>query len=93
LQGVTESIEDHRRSETRGLKPLDSVDQAQVQDQKRLTIRNEDQQAQEKKATEKKIESKKEIERKAQERDKSQERKQERAVTRTRTQKEVGLER
>ncbi|WP_409409291.1 LPD7 domain-containing protein [Acidithiobacillus ferriphilus] len=92
VQGVTESIE-QRRSETRGLKPLYPGDQAQVQDQKRLNIRNEDQQAQEKKATEKKIESKKEIERKAQERDKSQERKQERAVTRTRTQKEVGLER
>lgn len=89
LQGVTESIEDHRRSESPELKPLDSVDQAQVQDQKRLTIRNEDQQAQEEKATEKKIESKKEIERKAQERDKSQER----AMIRTRVQKEVGLER
>ncbi|MHB1580331.1 MAG: hypothetical protein ACYCUJ_02975, partial [Acidithiobacillus sp.] len=56
-------------------------------------IRNEDQQAQEKKATEKKVESKKEIERKAQKRDKSQERKQERVVTRARAQKEVGLER
>ena len=89
LQGVTESIEDHRRSESPELKPLDSGDQAQVQDQKRLTIRNQDQQAQEKKATEKKIESKKEIERKAQERDKSQER----AMIRTRVQKEVGLER
>jgi hypothetical protein len=91
VQGVTESIE-QRRSETRGLKPLDPNDQAQAQDQKRLNIRNEDQQAQEKKATEKKVESKKEIERKAQERDNSQERKQ-RAVTRTRTQNEVGLER
>ncbi|BBF63829.1 hypothetical protein AFERRID_00470 [Acidithiobacillus ferridurans] len=91
VQGVTESIE-QRRSETRGMKPLDPGDQAQAQDQKRLNIRNEDQQAQEKKATEKKVESKKEIERKAQERDNSQERKQ-RAVTRTRTQKEVGLER
>lgn len=59
-------------------------DQAQVQDQKRLNIRNEDQQAQEKKATEKKVESKKEIERKA------QERKQVRAVTRPRV-KEIGL--
>ena len=83
LQGMTEIIEEHRRSDFSELKPLDSGVQAQVQDQKRLNIRNEDQQAQEKKATEKKIE------RKAQERDKSQER----AVTRTRVQKEVGLER
>jgi hypothetical protein len=83
LQGMTEIIEEHRRSDFSELKPLDSGAQAQVQDQKRLNIRNEDQQAQEKKATEKKIE------RKAQERDKSQER----AMIRTRVQKEVGLER
>jgi hypothetical protein len=93
VQVMTEIIEDHRRSESPEMKPLDPGDQAQAQDQKRLNIRNEDQQAQEKKATEKKIESKKEIERKAHERDKSQERNQERAVTRARVQKEIGLER
>lgn len=90
-KSVTESIE-QRRSETRGLKPLNPNDQAQVQDQKRLNIRNEDQQSQEKKATEKKAKSKTEIERKAQERDNLQKPKQ-RAVPRTRAQQEVGLER